>query len=174
MFASQCARMTAKINKRRRFDISVHWFEGSEVGSVVGMKLPPGEWFLISQDRINRFADCTEDFQFIHVDQSKAQETIFEGTIAHGFLTLSMLTKLCEGSSIAVQGIVMGLNYGFDKVRFLKPVTSGSRVRASSEVISASRKDSNRYLIKLAVTVEIEGSDTPAIYAEWLTMQLTD
>ena len=139
---------------------------------MVGTKLPPGEWVTVDQDRINVFADCTEDHQFIHIDEAAAAQTPFGGTIAHGFLTLSLLTKMSEGSGIALKGIVMGLNYGCDKVRFLNPVRAGKRVRAHSEIMSVDQKDANRFLIKSAVTVEIEGEETPAVYAEWLSMQI--
>ncbi len=152
--------------------MTIQLVEPSEAMAMVGTKLPPGEWVTVDQDRINVFADCTEDHQFIHIDEAAAAQTPFGGTIAHGFLTLSLLTKMSEGSGIALKGIVMGLNYGCDKVRFLKPVRAGKRVRAHSEIMSVDQKDANRFLIKSAVTVEIEGEDTPAVYAEWLSMQI--
>ena len=152
--------------------MTIQLVEPSEVMAMVGTKLPPGEWVTVDQDRINVFADCTEDHQFIHIDEAAAAQTPFGGTIAHGFLTLSLLTKMSEGSGIALKGIVMGLNYGCDKVRFLNPVRAGKRVRAHSEVMSVDQKDANRFLIKSAVTVEIEGEETPAVYAEWLSMQI--
>ena len=122
------------------------------------------------QSRIDTFADCTEDHQFIHVDREKAKETPFGGTIAHGFLTLSMLTRMVEGIGIMPENVVMGLNYGFDKVRFLAPVRAGKRVRANIEVLDVTPKDDNRFLIKQGISVEIDGEDTPALVAEWLTM----
>ena len=152
--------------------MTIQLVEPSEAMAMVGTKLPPGEWVTVDQDRINVFADCTEDHQFIHIDEAAAAHTPFGGTIAHGFLTLSLLTKMSEGSGIALKGIVMGLNYGCDKVRFLNPVRAGKRVRAHSEIMSVDQKDANRFLIKSAVTVEIEGEDTPAVYAEWLSMQI--
>jgi len=152
--------------------MTIQLVEPSEAMAMVGTKLPPGEWVTVDQDRINVFADCTEDHQFIHIDEAAAAQTPFGGTIAHGFLTLSLLTKMSEGSGIALKGIVMGLNYGCDKVRFLNPVRAGKRVRAHSEIMSVDQKDANRFLIKSAVTVEIEGEDTPAVYAEWLSMQI--
>jgi acyl dehydratase len=144
-----------------------------EMVKAIGTKFEPGEWFLINQDRINTFADCTDDHQFIHVDEAAAKNTPFGGTIAHGFLTLSLLSKLVEGHGIIPENIVMGLNYGFDKVRFLAPVRSGKRVRANVEVADVTRKDDNRFLIKQAISVEIEGEQTPALIAEWLTMVVT-
>ena len=144
-----------------------------EMENQVGVSLPGGEWFEIDQARINAFADCTEDHQFIHLDEAAAAQTPFGGTIAHGFLTLSLLTKLCAENGIYPEGIVMGVNYGLDKVRFLNPVRAGKRVRAHTEIVSVDRKDANRFLVKQAVTVEIEGEDTPAVYAEWLGMFIT-
>ena len=144
-----------------------------EMENQVGVSLPVGEWFEIDQARINAFADCTEDHQFIHLDEAAAAQTPFGGTIAHGFLTLSLLTKLCAENGIYPEGIVMGVNYGLDKVRFLNPVRAGKRVRAHTEIVSVDRKDANRFLVKQAVTVEIEGEDTPAVYAEWLGMSIT-
>ena len=152
--------------------MTIQLVEPSEAMAMVGTKLPPGEWVTVDQDRINVFADCTEDHQFIHIDEAAAAQTPFGGTIAHGFLPLSLLTKMSEGSGIALKGIVMGLNYGCDKVRFLNPVRAGKRVRAHSEIMSVDQKDANRFLIKSAVTVEIEGEETPAVYAEWLSMQI--
>ncbi len=125
-----------------------------EMEAQAGTKLPPGEWFEVDQARINTFADCTEDHQFIHIDEAAAAQTPFGGTIAHGFLTLSLM------------------NYGLDKVRFLNPVRAGKRIRAHTEIMSVDRKDANRFLVKQAVTVEIEGEDTPAVYAEWLGMSI--
>lgn len=141
-----------------------------QLKDYVGTKLEPGEWLTIDQDRINTFADCTEDHQFIHIDEEKAAQTPFGGTIAHGFLTLSMLVKMTEGEGIIPENIVMGINYGFDKIRFLAPVRAGKRVRAHRELVSVDFKDDNRILTKHAVTVEIEGEETPALIAEWLGM----
>ena len=141
-----------------------------EMVNAVGTKLEPSEWIELSQDRINTFADCTEDHQFIHIDEEKAAQTPFGGTIAHGFLTLSMLARLAEDSLIVPENMVMGMNYGFDKVRFLAPVRAGKRIRMHSEVISVDRKDDNRFLVKMGVSIEIEGEETPALVAEWLNM----
>lgn len=148
-----------------------HWVEPDDMASMAGTKLPSSEWMTVEQDRINTFADCTEDHQFIHIDEAAAAKSPFGGTIAHGFLTLSLLTKLSSENSIGVKGIVMGVNYGIDKLRFLAPVRAGKRICAHTEVLSVDRKDANRFLVKTAVTVEIEGEETPALYAEWLGMQ---
>ena len=144
-----------------------------EMSSAVGTKFDPSEWIEIGQDRINTFADCTEDHQFIHVDQEKAAQTPFGGTIAHGFLTLSLLSKMIEGNGVVPEGTVMGLNYGFDKVRFLAPVRAGKRVRAHVEVVNVDEKSGGRFLVKQAISVEIEGEETPALVAEWLSMLVT-
>jgi len=136
----------------------------------IGKKLKPGDWFLIEQSRINQFADVTEDHQYIHIDQQRAAESYLGGTIAHGFLVLSLLPKLIEKSLITPDNIVMGINYGFDKVRFLNPVRPGDQVRVSGEVIDIQDKGDGRYLQKVAVTVEIKGQEKPAIFGEWLNM----
>lgn len=136
----------------------------------VGTKFPPSAWLTIDQERINAFADCTEDHQFIHIDEEKAAQTPFGGTIAHGFLTLSLLSKMMEGEGVVPENIVMGINYGFEKVRFLAPVRAGKRVRAHRELVDVQQKDDHRFLMKSAISVEIEGEETPALVAEWLTM----
>ena len=144
----------------------------SEMVNQKGIKFEPGPWITLDQERINQFADVTDDHQFIHIDQEKAAQTPFGGTIAHGFLTLSMLVKMTEGEGIIPENVVMGINYGFDKVRFLAPVRAGKRVRAHRELLSVDQKDDNRFLLKHAVTVEIEGEETPALVAEWLGMMV--
>lgn len=144
-----------------------------EMVKAIGTKFEPGPWITVDQQRINTFADCTEDHQFIHVDEEAAKNTPFGGTIAHGFLSLSLLSKMAEGNGIVPENIVMGLNYGFDKVRFLAPVKSGKRIRANAEITDVTRKDDNRFLIKQTISVEIEGEATPALVAEWLTMVVT-
>jgi acyl dehydratase len=131
-----------------------------------------GEWFEVTQDQINAFADCTLDHQFIHIDPERAaKETPFGGTIAHGMLTLSMLIHL--DASIprevpAISGVVMGINYGFDRVRFLTPVNSGKRIRASSVVADVVLKGNNIDQTR-TLTVELEGADKPAMVADWIT-----
>ena len=144
-----------------------------EMVNAVGTKFEPGEWIEVTQERINAFADCTEDHQFIHLDEEKAAQTPFGGTIAHGFLTLSLLAKMAESSGLVPENVVMGINYGFDKVRFLTPVRAGKRVRANVEIAAVDQKDDNRFLVKQAVSVEIEGEENPALIAEWLTMVVT-
>lgn len=144
-----------------------------EMVNAAGTKFEPGEWVTLDQERINSFADCTEDHQYIHIDEEAAGKTPFGGTIAHGFLTLSMLVKMMEGVGLMPENVVMGINYGFDKIRFLAPVRAGKRVRAHAEVIGVEQKDDNRFLVRQAVSVEIEGEETPALVAEWLSMVVT-
>ena len=144
----------------------------SEMVNQIGHKFEPGDWMTLGQDRINSFADCTEDHQFIHVDEEAAAQTPFGGTIAHGLLTLSSLVKLCEDSSLYPENIVMGINYGFNKVRFLAPVRAGKRVRAHVEIQNVEPKDEKRYVVTLAITVEIEDEEKPALVAEWMNMMV--
>lgn len=142
----------------------------TDLPSLVGIELGVSDWLLIEQDRVNAFADATLDHQFIHVDPEKAAMTPFGGTIAHGFLTLSLLPHLLEGASVPVEGTLMAVNYGTDKVRFLQPVKVGQRVRARSVLASADEKRPGQWLLKQDVTVEIEGEEKPAMVAELLTM----
>jgi len=139
----------------------------------IGKTAGPGPWITVDQARINSFADCTEDHQFIHIDEEKAAQTPFGGTIAHGFLTLSLLVKLSEDIGFAPENTVMGVNYGFNKIRFLSPVSAGKRIRAHVELINVDRKDENRFLSTQKITIEIEGEETPALVAEWLGMAVT-
>lgn len=130
-----------------------------------------GEWFEVTQDQVNQFADITHDHQFIHVDPEAAKASPFGGTIAHGFLTLSMLTHLCASipqDMSRFAGILMGVNYGFDKVRFVSPVKVGSRIRATSVLSGVEIKGDNVQTTR-TITVEIEGGDRPALVADWIT-----
>ena len=133
-----------------------------------------GEWFQVTQEQIDQFADVTHDHQFIHVDPERAKDTPFGTTIAHGFLTLSMLTKLSAGASskdpdpAKYAGLLMGINYGFNKVRFINPVKVGSRIRARAVTTNAELKG-NAIDITRNFTVEIEGEEKPALVAEWVT-----
>lgn len=142
----------------------------AELLDHIGEELEPGPWFKIDQDRVNQFADVTIDQQFIHVDPEKAKDTPFGGTIAHGFLTLSLLTHLIEESAIMPNEIAMGLNYGFDKVRFLNPVRVGSEIRACVTIADVTKKSDTQYLVKQAITIEIKGVEKPALICEWLAM----
>jgi acyl dehydratase len=140
----------------------------------VGTDEGTGEWFQITQDQIDQFADVTHDHQFIHVDPERAKDTPFGTTIAHGFLTLSMLTHLANGASSApadparYEGVLMGINYGFNRVRFVSPVKVGSRIRARAVTSNVELKG-NAVEVTRDFTVEIEGEDKPALVAEWVT-----
>lgn len=140
---------------------------------LIGTELGVSEWFLIDQSRIDAFADATLDHQFIHVDPDKAKLTPFGGTIAHGFLTLSLLPHLVTGLRIGMEGAVMGLNYGFDKIRFLAPVKVDSRVRARARLVGFQEKASKQFLITQEITIEIENEPRPALVSQWLTMIMT-
>ncbi len=143
-----------------------------ELKSYIGKELEPGAWFTLDQDRINQFADVTMDQQFIHVDPEKAKDTPFGGTIAHGFLTLSMLTHLASESAVIPNEIAMALNYGFDKVRFLSPVPVNSEIRVCVTITDVTEKGGNRYLVKQQVNLEIKGVKKPALSCEWLIMNI--
>jgi len=141
----------------------------------VGQDEATGEWFEITQDQINDFADCTHDHQFIHLDAERATP-IFGGTIAHGFLTLSMLVHLSStvpSSTPPLAGVQMGINYGFDKVRFVNPVLAGKRVRARAVTSNVELKGTAINSTR-SFTVEIEGEDKPALIAEWIGRSVFD
>jgi acyl dehydratase len=144
----------------------------ADMPGLVGREIGVSDWILVDQGRIDAFADATEDWQFIHVDPVAAADTPFGGTIAHGFLTLSLLARMGQTGVPRLDGTAMGINYGFDKVRFLQPVRSGRRVRGRFKLAEASEKDAGRWLIRYAVSVEIEGEPKPALMADWLTMQM--
>jgi len=140
----------------------------------IGADTGTSDWLLIDQGRINAFADCTDDRQFIHVDPERAAKTRFGGTIAHGFLSLSMLSYFAESVGCVFEDSVMGINYGFDKVRFLAPVKVNKRVRAHGLLLDVQEKKPGHFLIKQKVTIDIEGETTPALMAEWLTLSITN
>ena len=135
----------------------------ARVGEIIGTS----DWFMIDQARIDAFADCTEDHQFIHVDPAAAKLTPFGGTIAHGFLTLSMLAPLLE-TSIEKPAVMMSVNYGFNKLRFLSPVKSGQRIRGRFRLVELIEKKPGQWQQTVEATIEIEGADQPALIAEWL------
>ena len=144
-----------------------------QIQDAVGNELGVSDWFEVTQEDVNTFADVTRDHQFIHIDPEAAAQTPFGGTIAHGFLSLSMLSHFAEkGAGVWVENANMGVNYGFDKVRFIHPVRVGSKIRARSTLLSAEEKSPGQYLFKSAITVEIESVDKPALMAEWLTMAI--
>ncbi len=135
----------------------------AKIGEVLGTS----EWFLIDQDRINHFADCTQDHQFIHVNPDMAKMTPFGGTIAHGFLTLSMLSPLMKSLDTKLD-VQMSVNYGFNKLRFLSPVKSGKRIRGHFKLLGMEEKRPGQWQQTVEATVEIEGEEKPAMIAEWL------
>jgi len=142
-----------------------------QIGNYVGKEVGVTDWLEIDQDRINKFADATGDHQYIHIDTERAAQTPFGTTVAHGFLTLSLMSLLSAATGgIKLENAVMGINYGLDKVRFINPVKVDSKIRARFELVSAEEKKPNHYLLKHKVTVEIEGEDKPALIAEWLGM----
>ncbi len=143
-----------------------------EIQNYLGQELEPTEWFEVSQERVNQFADVTLDHQFIHTDEEKAKQTPFGGTIAHGFLTLSMLSHFSGQYGLVIDGTQMGINYGFEKVRFLAPVRVGKRIRARAKVLSIEETKPNQFRLSTEVTVDIEGEDKPALIAEWLAVQI--
>ena len=142
-----------------------------ELAALIGTEIGVSDWVMIDQERINVFADVTEDHQFIHLDAEAAKNTPFGGTIAHGFLTLSLLSKFSESAGLVIEGVQMGVNYGFEKVRFLAPVPSGSNVRGVFTLKAAIEKKPGQFLLTYEVSVEIEGGDKPALIADWLGMQ---
>lgn len=142
----------------------------TELSSLVGTELGVSDWLLIDQDRVNAFADATLDHQFIHVDPEKAAMTPFGGTIAHGFLTLSLLPHFLESSAVPIEGTMMAVNYGTDKVRFLQPVKVGSRIRARTMLAAVDERRPGQWLLQETVTIEIEGEDKPAMVAEALML----
>ncbi|PSO15276.1 MaoC family dehydratase [Bradyrhizobium sp. MOS003] len=136
--------------------------------AMIGKEIGVSSWHLIDQPRIDTYADVTEDHQFIHVDPERAKETAFGTTIAHGFLTMSMLSVMSYEVMPAIAGTTMGVNYGFDKLRFISPVRSGKRVRGRFVLAEAKLRKPNELQSRTNVTVEIEGEDKPALVADWL------
>lgn len=143
-----------------------------DLQSLIGTEVGVSRWIEVDQARIDAFAGITEDEQFIHVDPEAAKATPFGGTIAHGFLTLSLASAMSYDAVAPLEGVVMGVNYGFDKLRFLAPVPAGSKVRGRFKLLSAEDKGGGRWLLKHELTVEIESGDKPALIAEWLGMQV--
>ena len=138
----------------------------------VGQEIGSSDWFEVDRDRIDMFADATLDHQFIHIDSEKATP-LFGSTIAHGFLSLSLVPHLTSQAVLAPENLKMVFNYGLDKVRFINPVNVGSKVRTHSKCVSVDDKGDGRYLMKTEVTMEIEGVEKPAYIAETLSMFVT-
>jgi acyl dehydratase len=138
----------------------------------IGEEVGVSDWIAIDQARLDQFAGATEDRQFIHVDPDAAARTVFGGTIAHGFLTLSLLSRMGAEAMMLPEGMTMAVNYGLDRVRFLAPVRSGKRVRGRFALDSVEEKGPGQILMRHNVTVEIEGEDKPALSALWLALIL--
>jgi acyl dehydratase len=141
-----------------------------EIQASVGSEVGVSEWLVVDQGSINAFADATQDHQFIHVDPEAAARTPFGGTIAHGFLTLSLLSRMAADAMLRPDDVKMGVNYGLEKVRFLAPVRSGKRVRGHFKLERFEEKRPGQWQFVHTVTVEIEGEDKPALIAEWIGM----
>jgi len=141
-----------------------------QMSGIVGDHLGYSDWFEIDQARIDLFADATLDDQFIHVDVEKAAQTPFGGTIAHGYLLLSMFPYLTEPLWVVPEGMAMSINYGLNKVRFVSPVRAGSRVRAGASVADVSEKSPGRFMVTMDLVLELEGSESPAVIAQQLAM----
>lgn len=136
----------------------------------VGEEIGVSRWFLLDQAKIDAFADLTDDRQFIHVDPEAAAKTPFGTTIAHGFLTLAMLSAFAYDALPAIGGRTMGVNYGFDKIRFLSPVPSGAKVRARFTLRECAEKTPGSWVLRYGVIVDIEGASRPALAADWITI----
>jgi len=143
-----------------------------DIQDQVGIASAPSEWFTVTQAQIDQFADCTLDNQYIHTDPEKAKGTQFGSTIAHGFLSLSMLSYFSLSFANIIDGTYMGINYGFDKIRFLTPVKVDSRIRAQAKVLDITEKHPGQFVTKTEVNIEIEGEDKPALVALWITVQM--
>ena len=149
-------------------------FSADEIKSKVGEAMGTSDWIEVDQDRINTFAECTGDHQFIHVNPEMAKMTPFGTTIAHGFLTLSLIPKMSYGDAAAsIEGARMGVNYGLNKLRFIAPVKNGKKVRGHFKLTGYEEKQPGQHLLTQEVTVEIEGEDKPALVAETLTLLFT-
>ena len=141
-----------------------------EIKDRIGSEVGISDWIPIDQPAIDAFAEVTHDHQFIHVDPEAAARTPFGGTVAHGFLTLSLLSRMAADALLRPEGLKMGVNYGFDRVRFMAPVRSGKRVRGRFRLTAFEEKRSGQYQFVHNVTVEIEGEDKPALIADWIGM----
>jgi len=144
-----------------------------QIRAKIGEEVGVSGWLTVDQARIDAFAEATEDRQFIHTDPAAAARTPFGGTIAHGFLTLSLLSRMGAEAMLLPETLKMAVNYGFDRVRFLAPVKTGKRVRGRFVLDSVEEKAAGQYLLRHSVTVEIEGEDKPALTGSWLGLMFT-
>ena len=141
-----------------------------EIKAKAGTEIGVSGWLTVDQAAIDAFAAVTQDHQFIHIDPEAAAKTPFGGTVAHGFLTLSLLSQMAAGVMLRPEGLKMAVNYGFERVRYIAPVRSGSRVRGRFALASAQEKRPGQWQFVHQVTVEIEGQDKPALTADWIGM----
>lgn len=148
-------------------------YSPESIRAKIGQEIGVSDWIEIDQARIDAFAKVTEDHQFIHVDPEAAKHTPFGGTIAHGFLSLSMLSRMGAGVDFFLDGVMMVVNYGFEKVRMVAPVRSGKRIRGRFVLKDVTERGPKQFLITLTATVEIEGEEKPALVADWLSLQVT-
>jgi len=148
----------------------VHKVKIEDIAASIGKEVGISDWRLVTQTMIDQFASATDDHQFIHTDPERARQTQFGGTVAHGFLTLSLLSTLAYEALPSVEGQTYGINYGFDKVRFITPVRSGARVRAHFILTKADIRPSGRIIFHYAVTLEVENNKKPALTADWITI----
>jgi acyl dehydratase len=144
-----------------------------DIRARIGHEVGVSSWLTVDQPRIDEFAKATDDRQFIHTDPAAAAQTPFGGTIAHGFLSLSLLSRMGADAMLVPEGVKMGVNYGLDRVRFLAPVKSGKLVRGRFTLDSVDEKAPGQVLLRHTVTVEIEGESKPALTAQWLTLLVT-
>lgn len=144
----------------------------ANLSDYIGKEIGVSDWFTVTQQQIDVFAQATHDQQFIHVDPIKAKQTPFGGTIAHGFLSLSLLSAISYQAGLNLENMTMGLNYGFEKIRFLQPVPVDSKVRGRMVLAAVTEKKPGHYLFTWDVTVEIENNEKPALKAQWLTMTI--
>lgn len=149
-------------------------FNITDLKKQVGTELGVSEWHEIDQDRVSAFAAVTEDFQFIHVDPAKAVETPFGGTIAHGFLPLSLLSVMFAEVVGDISGTGMSLNYGFEAVRFISPVRTGKSIRGRFNLQACKERQPGQWQLELVVSVEIDGEDKPALVARWLVLLVNE
>jgi acyl dehydratase len=151
-----------------------HEISLSDISSIVDTEIGVSDWILVDQTMINAFADATDDHQFIHVDPERAKETNFGGTIAHGFLTLSLLSAMNFNCVPKIREQTMGVNYGFDKIRFMSPVKAGARVRGRFRLAEARLRGAGMMMLTYDVSIEIENERKPALAAAWITISQFD
>lgn len=143
-----------------------------DIAQYANKQIPPSNWHQITQEQISAFANCTLDHQFIHVNPEAAKATPFGSTIAHGFLTLSMLSHFAESFIITINGAYMNINTGFDKIRFIQPVKVNSRIRAIAKMTSIEEVKNGQFKLQMDITIEIENDEKPALIAKWNCMQM--